>query len=321
MNFMPNRKGKIMSNEQTPLKEFRGKMAEFADAIGEAIIEQLTGGDLPPWQKPFDAYGTRAFSEAFNATSGNNYNGGNALGVIVHRLRNKFRTGGYLTFKQALDLGGHVKKGEKALRVIKFGEVSGKETDTAAESTNDATKEKKRVYIKFYSVFNVDQCEGIENAKHFPAPAPVPEWQTLETCEKLAQAQGVEIRHEDAGGFAYFSPMGNSVTMPAKGFFPNAQEYYATLFHELSHAAAKQLKLDFGGYNNIAGRAREETAVEISAMLICGKLGIGKPEADQNHKAYAAHWLKILKADKSEALRAWNAAQAIANKVFENAQD
>lgn len=301
------------------IKEFRGKMAEFAATIGTAIIDQLTGGELPPWQKPFDAYGTRQFSQAFNAASGNEYHGGNVFAAILHKMKNNFRTGAYLTFKQALDLGGHVKKGEKGLCVFKYGTIDKKKDDKREEGEISSDDLRERMFLKFYYVFNVDQCEGVEGAKHYPAPAPAADWETLAECEKLAKAQGVNIVNDDAGGTACFSPMTNSVRLPAKGFFPNAETYYAILFHELSHAAVKQLKMNFGGYNTAQGRAREETAVELAAMLICGKLGIGKPEADANHKAYAADWLTVLKSDKTEALKAWTAAQEIAEKVFENA--
>lgn len=302
-------------NKNENEKPLAGKMLALANEIGEAIIDALTGEKLPPWQAPFDGYGTSIFSDAYNAASGNAYHGINALACAAATLKRGFETPAFLTFKQALDLGGNVRKGERGFHVVKYGRERKVDPKTGDETES--------FFVLMFTVFNVAQCENIDGKKvKAEKNTIIPKTAKFDAnarAEKIIKDNGVPVQEKKNRGFAFYSPNGKKIVVPHRNFFENVQGFYSTVFHELAHATADSLGMNFGGYNTTEGRAREEAAVEIAAMLICGKLGIAKPESDANHKSYAQSWLNVvLKKDKSEAFKAFRAATKLADEILKH---
>lgn len=304
-----------MKNKQTK----KSALQSFSEKVGDALIEALTIEPILPWQKPFDGYGKGIFP--FNGVSGKEYQGRNFFALLIfnaikrHPKGNKSKC--FLTFKQALDLGGNVKKGGHGCPIIKWSPIESKKEEDG-ETVEDG---KRKGFFKSYTVFSLAQCENIDISKIKELEAVLPKtvrsWKNSKDCEAFIKAQGEVVEHSAEELAAFFSASPRRVTLPAKKFWKTASEYYSTAFHELAHATANRLKMDFGGYNTLEGRAREEVTVELSAFILCNVLGVAKKESDANSKAYAAQWLTALKRDKSEALKVWDNAQKIANEMLE----
>lgn len=302
-----------------------GKVKEFAEKLGEKVLAEITSGKLPPWQRPFDGYGRKLFG--FNAVSGRGYNGMNALATLYVTNEKKFDAPAFLTYKQAQELGGNVRKGEHGIQVLKYfvRDLFTKKEKAASESAAveaeaAATVSHRTLFsVRVYTVFNIAQCDGIDTAKLKSLAdfiKPIPAFEKNNRIEELIKKSGVPVYERGNKGCAYFSPAERAICVPDHAFFKSETDYYATIMHELSHAFVQKMEIDFGGYWTREGRAREETCVEMSAMLICNELGIAKPEADENHKAYAAHWISVLEKDKTEAARLWRTAMKIAGEIL-----
>jgi antirestriction protein ArdC len=215
----------------------------------------------------------------------------------------------WMTFRQAIELGGHVRKGEKGSPVVYANSISRTETD---EATGDAT-ERSIPFLKAYTVFNVEQIEGLPG--HFYARAE----STRNPDERIADAEAffaatrADIRH--GGDCAYYSPALDYIQMPDFTAFRDAQSYYATLAHEATHWTKHQNRLDrdFGRQRfGDDGYAREELVAELGAAFLCADLGLRLEDRD-DHAAYIGHWLAVLKEDKRAIFAAAAHAQRAAD--------
>ncbi|TCU03637.1 uncharacterized protein DUF1738 [Rhizobium sullae] len=214
-----------------------------------------------------------------------------------------------MTFKQAIELGGHVRKGEKGAPVVYADTMRRTETD---EATGDET-DRAIPFLKAYTVFNVEQIEDLPG--HFYARAEIIRNldEQNEGAEAFFAATRADIRH--GGDCAYYSPALDYVQMPAFEAFRDAQSYYATLAHELTHWTrhATRLDRDFGRKRfGDDGYAREELVAELGAAFLCADLGL-RLEDRADHAAYIGHWLAVLKEDKRAIFTAAAHAQRAAD--------
>jgi antirestriction protein ArdC len=261
--------------------------------ITDRIIADLEQG-VRPWMKPWSAD-----HAAGRITRPLRHNGIPYKGINVVVLWSASVTKGYacplwLTFKQALELGGHVKKGETGELVVYANSVTRTETDEKGAET-----EREIPFLKGYTVFNAEQCEGLP--AHYTAKAEPPALtplQRIEAADRFFAATGAEVRH--GGTRAYYAEGPDYVQMPPFETFQDAESYAATLAHECVHWTKhdKRLARDLGRVRHgDEGYAREELVAELGAAFLCADLGI-TPEVRPDHAAYIASWLDVLKGDK-----------------------
>ena len=204
--------------------------------------------------------------------------------------------GEWVTFKQALDRGGCVRQGERGRRVVYFQMI--KEKDKDGKETG-----KMFPYLKWFTVFKVDQCDGIEQKFHKDADC-LYDFNADQTADEVAAAyvsrEGIKLKVKKSNR-AFYSPANDSVTVPLPEQFKNSAEYYSTLFHELTHSTGHEKRLNrlskvaaFGDDDYSA----EELVAEIGSASILATLGIENESSFRNSAAYVQNWLKALKNDK-----------------------
>jgi antirestriction protein ArdC len=154
-------------------------------------------------------------------------------------------------------------------------------------------------YMKGYTVFNADQCDGLP--AHYYAKAEPPAltpMQRLEAADRFFAATGADIRH--GGTRAYYAEGPDYVQMPPFETFRDAESFAATLGHELTHwmKHGKRLARDFGRKRfGDEGYAVEELVAELGAAFLCADLDL-TPEVREDHAAYIATWITVLKNEK-----------------------
>jgi antirestriction protein ArdC len=271
-------------------------MSEFRDVysrITNKIVADLEQG-VRPWMKPWSAE-----HAAGRITRPLRHNGIPYKGINVIMLWSASVTKGYacplwLTFKQAIELGGHVKKGESGELVVYANTITRTETDDKGEET-----EREIPFMKGYTVFNAEQCEDLP--AHYTAkaePSALTPLQRIERADRFFAATCADIRH--GGTRAYYAEGPDYVQMPPFETFCDAESYAATLAHELTHWTKndKRLARDMGRVKwGDEGYAREELVAELGAAFLCADLEI-TPEVREDHAAYIATWLKALHDDK-----------------------
>jgi antirestriction protein ArdC len=261
--------------------------------ITNRIIADLEQG-VRPWMKPWNAE-----HAAGRITRPLRHNGIPYRGINVVMLWSASVTKGYacplwLTFKQAIELGGNVRKGEKGELVVYANSITRTETDGNGEES-----EREIPYMKGYTVFNAEQCEGLP--AHYTAKAValvLTTMQRLEDADRFFAATGAVIRH--GGTRAYYAEGADFVQMPPFETFRDPESYAATLAHELTHWTKheKRLARDLGRSRwGDEGYAREELVAELGAAFLSADIGI-TPEVRPDHAAYIASWLEVLKMDK-----------------------
>ena len=277
-------------------------------ALTDQIVEELEKG-VRPWLKPWSAEHMAGRVLLPLRHNGIGYRGVNILTLWLAALAKGYRSPIWMTFRQALDLGGAVRKGEKGSLTVYANTLTRTDTDAASGETSEAAIH----YMKGYTVFNVEQIDGLP-AQYHPAPPPV-----LETLPRNAQAEAffaalkADIRH--GGPEAYYAIGSDHVQMPPFESFRDPESYYATLAHECTHWTRHPSRLDrdlgrkrFGD----AGYAMEELVAELGAAFTCAALDL-TPELRSDHASYLSHWLTVLKADKRAIFTAAAHAQAAAD--------
>lgn len=261
--------------------------------VTNKIIAQLEAGVLP-WSKPWSAGNAGANARPLR-WNGQPYRGVNVLLLWLAAEGAGYTNPTWLTFKQALELGGHVRKGEKGTQIV-FASKMVKE-----EERDGQTVERAISFLKSYTVFNVEQCDGLPERFQLPAPVATPEstMQRLQAAEAFFRNTGARIS-EVAGDRAFYRPSTDEIVVPAFVSFRDPQSYYSTLAHECTHwtLTAERCNRKFDGSKRFGGEAyaMEELVAELGAAFLCADLGIAN-EPREDHASYLASWLKALKAD------------------------
>ena len=279
----------------------------FHETVAENLIKQLEQGTAP-WQRPWEA-GESGLFVPFNPLTGKRYKGINAL-HLMSQDRDDQR---WLTYKQANELDGQVRKGEKGtgIQYWKFTEEHIKKDEhgkTVLDEEGNPVKitvklERPRVF--YATVFNAEQIDGLP-----PLLKKEQTWDAIERAETILSASGAELNHS-ASGRAFYRPTSDSIHLPEKGLFPSADKYYATALHELGHWTGHESRLnrDLAHPFGSEGYAKEELRAEISSMLLGDTLGIGHDPGQ--HAAYVGSWIKSLRDDPLEIFRAAADAEKI----------
>lgn len=278
----------------------------FHVVVAEGLIKQLETGTAP-WQKPWEPGATGGLP--MNPTTGKRYKGINSIQLMMQG-RSDPR---WLTYKQADAAGAQVKRGERGTLVQywKFDDERAK-TDEQGRPVigKDGQPEKERVKLErpkvFHAVvFNAEQIDGL------PAPIQQPmRWDAVERAEAILKASGADISHA-AGDRAFYRPSTDGITMPYREQFQTADAYYATALHELGHWTGHESRLGRDLVNPFGSEAyaKEELRAEIASMLMGDELAIGHDPGQ--HAAYVKSWVKVLKDDPMEILRASADAEKI----------
>ena len=267
-------------------------------AVTDRIIRQLEAGCIP-WQKPWGGMEGGAVS----GTTGKPYS------LLNQMILGK--PGMYFTFNQIQKLGGRVRKGEKAQMVVFWKQIPVKELD---KQTGEQ-RERLVPMLRYYSVFHLDQIDGLNIIPATEPQKPTTHAQADEIISAYIQRSGVELEHRISDE-AYYSPSADRVVLPMMEQFHSTGEYYSTAFHELTHSTGHRSRLDrlratahFGNESY----SKEELVAEIGAAALMNYAGLETASTFRNSAAYVQSWLTALRNDKRLIVTASGAA----SKAFE----
>ena len=276
------------------------------DEVTARIVAEMEAGRVP-WVQPWGRVDGASAGLPRNALTGRNYSGINVLILWGAVIGAGYASQGWLTFKQALEAGGSVRKGERGTNVVyadRF--VPEAEKARALETGGDA---KAIPFLKRFTVFNVAQCDGLP-AEFSTERAPLPEREIVPVAEAVIAASGVEFRM--GGSEAYYAPHPDFVQVPPQPAFFDQINYYRTALHELTHATGHPSRLGrtLTGAFGSKDYAREELVAELGSAFLCASLGI---EPTVRHADYLASWLEVLREDNRAIFRAAGAASKAAD--------
>ena len=276
--------------------------------VTDRIITELEQGRVPwvqPWGRAKAGLGLPR-----NAATGRRYSGVNILilwGAVIER---GFSSQHWLTFRQALDLGGSVRKGERGTTVCYADRFIPKDEQERARREGDEAAAVP--FLKRFTVFNVAQCDGLP-ALAQDTSEPLPERELIPQAETLIAATGADFRI--GGDRAFYVPSGDFIQVPPQPAFHEQINYYRTCFHELGHwtGAGHRLARDLSGRSGSKPYAREELVAEMASAFVCATLGI---VPTVRHADYLASWLAVLREDNRAIFRAASQASKAADFIL-----
>ena len=260
--------------------------------VTNRIVADLEQG-VRPWIRPWSVSHAEGRITKPLRYNGEPYAGINILLLWSEAVSRGFANSTWMTFRQALELGAHVRKGETGSTVVYANRIMRSEV---AEDGSEAVREIP--FLKAYSVFNVEQIEGLPKSYYAPV------LQIISTLDRIALAEAffancrADIRYGGTSAFYAIHP--DYVQLPLFETFSDAESYYATLGHEMTHWTrhSSRLDRDLGRKHwGDEGYAREELVAELGAAFLCADLGLDL-EPREDHASYIASWLEVLKQDK-----------------------
>jgi antirestriction protein ArdC len=284
--------------------------ASLYDEITNKIIAELEAGRVP-WVQPWGIEAAKApLAIPKSAATGRQYSGINILILWGAATERAFTGQSWLTFRQALSLGGHVRKSERGTTVVyadRFVPVD--EKRRASENGEEA---QAIPFLKRFTVFNADQCDGLPADIAAAAPPPMPG--LIEpTVEALIKATGITFRI--GGDRAFYAPVEDYVQVPPPQAYFEPINWHRTALHELGHATGHRSRLnrDQSGSYGTNKYAFEELVAELSAAFGCASLGI---VPTVRHADYIGAWLEVLREDNRAIVRAASQASKAADYLL-----
>jgi antirestriction protein ArdC len=278
----------------------RGTHHERFETITQQIIDQLEQGTVP-WRLPW-----RTRIVPCNLLSSKPYRGINVWLLLSRPYASAY----WLTFRQANEIGGIVRKGEKGTAIVLWQFPD----DRTAEDT-DLQRDRKHAapLVRAYTVFNTEQCclpQSLTERFVEPETHPV---EPITACENIIAHMPNRPTIEHGGDRAYYLPAMDTVTVPQRARFVSLEAYYATVFHEIAHSTGHATRLARPTIVDTAAFAshaycKEELTAEFSSAFLCGYCGIA-PQTLVNATAYIAHWVEKLQKDKVLVIQAAGQAQ------------
>lgn len=275
------------------------------EMVTERVIAELEKR-IVPWEKPW--------------TSGNPSGAFNRISKKPYSLLNQIllgKDGEWMTFKQVQDLGGHVRKGEKASFVVFW------KMQKVTEINEDGETEVKQIpLLRYYNVFHISQTEGIEPLHK----EDLKEVEPIEAAEKVLneyiEREGIKLETSFTDE-AYYSPLYDLIHLPKIGQFSRTEEYYSTAFHEATHSTMKKSRCDreqerkgklvaFGSEEY----SKEELVAELGSASIMNRLGLETVHSFRNSAAYIQSWIKALKNDPKMIVSAGSKAEKAVKYIF-----
>lgn len=288
-------------------------MSQAYSAITSRILDMLALGRIP-WRRPWKSFRASGMQHPRNI-SGNSYRGANwfLLGMLgfPHPI--------FLTFRQAQSLGGHVRKGECGFPVIFW-----KMLEVTEELATDADQVGKKIpFAKTYTVFNVEQCEGLSLALPEPVPGPVA-FDPIQSAEAIWEGMPQPPTLAYGGDRACYSPSLDQIKLPPREAFQTPEGFYETWFHEIGHATGHtnrlaRKELMSGVHFGNRDYSLEELVAELCAAFLCAEAGIDQAVLE-NQAAYLQSWMQKLRQEPNAfviaAARAQKAADFILGRRF-----
>lgn len=272
--------------------------------VTDKILAALESGTAP-WSCPWDRSGEATLP--INESTGAFYQGINIPMLWMGQHERGFSSAHWMTYRQASEKGGQVRKGEKGTPII-FYKTLERDSGRIDADTGEALVEQIQM-LRSFTVFNLDQIDGID--------APLPPaggngFDPIAIGEAVMQASGVAVHH--GGARAYYLPGADAITLPDRVRFTHAEDYYATALHELCHATKHPTRCDRKRYeheNSKVSYAFEELVAEMGSAFLMAALGISGNV--QDHADYLDSWLTLLRQDKRAIFKAAAQAQKAAN--------
>jgi antirestriction protein ArdC len=266
------------------------------EIITNQILAELERG-VVPWRKPW-----RVLPPA-NLISKKPYRGINVFLLAFAGYGSQY----WLTFNQAKQIGGNVRRGEHGTKIV-FWKCNTRET----ESADGEIEERKSVFLRYYTVFNLEQTEGLKALLRLPPAFPI------ESAEEIIKGMPNPPAFEQDSRAAYI-PSSDTITMPSRTAFETQAEYYSTLFHELMHSTGHAKRLGREGIEKTQpfgseDYSKEELVAEMGSAMLCGAAGIEQATIS-NSAAYLRSWINRLKADSRLVISAARAAQEAADYI------
>ncbi|KMO34834.1 MULTISPECIES: ArdC family protein [Methylobacterium] len=272
--------------------------ADLYQRITDTIIAQLEEGRVP-WVQPWTSLpGTAAVSMPRNAATNRAYSGINVMLLWGSGMAAGYPVQRWLTFRQALSLGGCVRRGEKGTPVVYADRLTPEQERQRASQAGEEAR--SIAFLKQYTVFNAAQCDGLSEDLYVPPPPPRED--LIEPrFRALMQATGLTIHI--GGQIAFYRPADDAIVLPPPQAFHEPVNFHRTAAHEMIHATghASRLARDFTGRYGSEGYAREELVAEISAAYVCASLGI---VPTVRHADYIGSWLEVLRSDPRAIVQA-----------------
>jgi antirestriction protein ArdC len=273
-------------------------MQNLYQAVTDQIVAELKAGTRP-WIKPWSQ--TPGLNIPANAVSGRPYSGVNTL--LLWTARRQGWQPRFLTFKRALEAGGHVRKGEHGYHIVFVKDL----VHRSAAAEGEQEEEYRTRFLKSYVVFNVAQCEGLPDRLVAPPKGPNPD-QRDALIDAFIAATGAKVCERDSEDEAWYGSS-DCIYLPAFKFFRGRAEYCATLFHELVHWTGHPSRLDrqLGTRFGLKSKAAEELIAELGAPFLCAEFSI---DGFIPHAAYIENYLELLQDDSKAIFTAASKAQA-----------
>jgi antirestriction protein ArdC len=284
-----------------------GARSSIYDDITSRIIAELEAGRLP-WVQPWGTASAKApLALPRNAATSRQYSGINILILWGAVVQQGYPTQAWLTFRQALALGGNVRKGERGTIVVYADRFTPEDEKRRARETGDTPGQIP--FLKRFTVFNAAQCDGLPEEIAVAAPPPPP-GMIEPQVEALIRATGIDFRI--GGDRAFYVPALDYVQVPPPQAYFEPINWHRTALHELGHATghAARLGRDFSGSFGTRAYAFEELVAEMNAAFCCASLGI---VPTVRHVDYIGSWLEVLREDNRAIVRAASQASKAAD--------
>lgn len=287
--------------------------------VTDRVLEQIEQGIIP-WHKPWSAATLSEDALAISYTSRKPYSFLNQMLLG--------RNGEWLTFNQVKERGGNIKKGAHAGIVVFYKKYQVKKTKRVKDAEgNEVDKEVSSTIpvLKYYHVFHIDDCEGIESKIKVEEKPKESKVQPIKRAEKIVKdylkAQPLLKLHNDRpSNRAYYTPMWDEITVPMLSQYQEKEEYYSTLFHEMVHSTGHSTRLnrEEGMGNKFASHAysREELVAELGSAMLCTNIKIDTEVAFKNSVAYIKGWASKLKEDTKAIVWAVSRAEKAARYIL-----
>jgi antirestriction protein ArdC len=278
------------------------------DTVTARIVAELEQGRFP-WVQPWASSGVTPLGLPQNAATGRTYSGINILLLWAAAIEQGRPSQRWLTYRQALGMGGAVRKGEKGTMVVYADTFIPRAEQEKAATSGEAAR---RVgFLKRFTVFHVDQCEGLPAEPDAPQ---LPGWsEVIPHVEKVIAATSAEIRI--GGSMAFYSPSHDFIQVPPQEAYFEPINWYRTTLHELGHWTGHTSRLDRGFSGRFGGSAyaREELVAELCSAFLCAELGVAPTV---RHADYLGSWLQVLKEDSRAIFQAASLASRAADYVM-----
>lgn len=282
--------------------------ADVYERITNRIVADLEQG-VRSWVKPWNAQHMAGRVSRPLSWNGKPYSGINIIMLWAEAAAKGYTAPLWMTYKQARELGGQVRKGEQGSLVV----YADRFTKTETDANTGQEIEREIPFLKGYTVFNAEQIEGLPAHYYAKVEAVLDPVQRVVQADAFFAAIGASIRH--GGDRAFYTIQRDHLQIPPFESFRDAESYYATLAHEVTHWTRHPARLDrdFGRKRfGDEGYAMEELVAELGAAFLCADLGL-TPEPRDDHAAYIGSWLTVLKNDKRAIFTAASHAQRAAD--------